>query len=613
MVIADGFGRGVEFVACKGTPTSKQVLDILFHRIIRGHRVVPRYVRSDAGSIFISELCQEFWDVYRTELRHSTAEHHSTAGLAERANATLHDLLIAHRLSSGDDRWYLYLGHFEIQFNELENSVTGYSPTYIEFGRDHRMPLDIAYFGLHSQKRPVSTYVMEHVTHIHEVWDTIRAKLGLNALARKREADAHRDTHLQFEVHDRVLLRRRPGHPKWEEPYHGPYRVSEVLPNDNYKLRDLHSRRLLDVVHVERLVPYPSLTNHGDEHLDVDDEYVQSIVGRKSHPGGEGYLYKVRWRGQDRREDSWLSLEELANCHDMIREYNTIVNPLPNPPPALAREPTFAETPLPTPTPDRHSHFRQHPDRSRPEQRNTDSESGSEVVQPATADPLIDPAISPSALVFKADRVLDVRARGGGHQAKMAWVDSPWLSVAVLAPRWQTVVIQTLQEQRPDLTHLESRYPGPCTWDEVASVLEVRMGPSVPEARVAWLPSWVPLHSVGNEHKQAAERLIDARAVATAQTIVEVPADSPASQQAARVIQIATRRFLASKPPTWPRDPSAPTGSSSINAVRPLGNTHAVRVRRGKAYVWTPYDHLPLSVRRLADRFMSQHGVSAAS
>ena len=32
LVIADGFGRGVEFVACKGTPTSEEILDHIFHR-----------------------------------------------------------------------------------------------------------------------------------------------------------------------------------------------------------------------------------------------------------------------------------------------------------------------------------------------------------------------------------------------------------------------------------------------------------------------------------------------------------------------------------------------------------------------------------------------------
>ena len=56
LVMADGFGRGVELVACKGTPNSQEVLDCIFHRIIRGHRTTPRVIRSDHGSIFVSEL-----------------------------------------------------------------------------------------------------------------------------------------------------------------------------------------------------------------------------------------------------------------------------------------------------------------------------------------------------------------------------------------------------------------------------------------------------------------------------------------------------------------------------------------------------------------------------
>ena len=53
------------------------------------------------------------------ELHAGAPEHHSTAGLAERFNKTLHDLLVTHRLSSGDKRWYLYLGHLELCYNTL--------------------------------------------------------------------------------------------------------------------------------------------------------------------------------------------------------------------------------------------------------------------------------------------------------------------------------------------------------------------------------------------------------------------------------------------------------------------------------------------------------------
>ena len=52
--------------------------------------------------------------------------------------------------------------------------------------------------------------------------------------------------------------------------FHGPYRIAEVLDDDNYKLRDLHSRRLLEDVNVERLTPYPTLTNHGDIEPSID-------------------------------------------------------------------------------------------------------------------------------------------------------------------------------------------------------------------------------------------------------------------------------------------------------------------------------------------------------
>ena len=58
LVMADGFTRGVELVATKGTPTSAQVLDILFHRVIRGHRVTPRII----GAMCSSRVNHDYHD-----------------------------------------------------------------------------------------------------------------------------------------------------------------------------------------------------------------------------------------------------------------------------------------------------------------------------------------------------------------------------------------------------------------------------------------------------------------------------------------------------------------------------------------------------------------------
>ena len=88
--------------------------------------------------------------------------------------------------------------------------------------------------------------------------------------------------------------------------------------------------------------------------------------------------------------------------------------------------------------------------------------------------------------------------------------------------------------------------------------------------------------------------------------------DNPTAQQAVRVIQSAARAFLPHKPTIWPTSASTTTESSAIKAIREEGTSYAVRVRRGKALVWVSYDSLQMSERRLADRFMREHDVTAA-
>ena len=618
LVIADGFTRGVELVAFKGTPNSKQVLDALFHRVIRGHRTTPRWVRSDAGSIFISELCQEFWSAYGSVLRHSTAEHHTTAGLAERANATLHDFLIAHRISGGDNRWYLYLGHLENAFNATVNSTTGYSPTYAEFGRDPRLPLDVAFYGIHSGHACVKDYVREHLTALHAVWDTIRTRLGLNALARKLERDAHQDIKLRFEVQDRVLLRKAPGHPKWEEPYHGPYRIAEVLDQDNYRLRDLHSRMLLDTVNVDRLAPYPALTNHGDGSLAEDEQFIQRIVGRRLQPDGEGYQYKVRWRGKQAHEDSWLSLEELANCHDLVREYNVNVDPLPTPPPAPAREPLLSGT---TPTPPLHVNkpsFRPRPLRDQPGDSQADSQQPPPPSQPATdpsqADHVLQPAIDADLTSFRASGVSDVRPKGHGYQALVHWHNT-WAPISMLEPRRRVEVLQRLQDQgEPAAPPLSSTYAdAPQIYTTVAAITGVRLGSQMPEAYVQWQPEWLAFSQLTPLLRSEARSLIPAPValpvVDEQPASTSTPTTESSDRDAASTIQRAFRRLLASRR-LW-LAPASFNRPGDPRAVRIADTEYQFRFDADGVTSWLTDATLSMAQRRRCKALLSQLALPA--
>ena len=158
-------------------------------------------------------------------------------------------------------------------------------------------------------------------------WSLVRRRHLLHALSSKRAQDICHDTSLKFFVGQRVLVIKEKGGQfagvpvtKWHEPTHCPYRVVETLPNDNYKLSDLPSRRFHDTFHVSRLVPYPLVTSEGDGPLPDGEYIVDRIADRRLIPGLPpdelgSYEYLVHWLGYAPTDDTWESVRVLAECH----------------------------------------------------------------------------------------------------------------------------------------------------------------------------------------------------------------------------------------------------------------------------------------------------------
>ena len=562
LVMADGFTRGVEVVACIGVPTSQQVIDCIKFRIMRGHRTTPLIVRSDHGSIFVSELISRFFEAHHITLRAGSPEHHSTAGLAERFNSVMRDFLITHRLSSGDPRWYVYIIDLELLYNLTTHSVYGQSPTFVEFGHDGRMPWDLIFGDPSALGCDLSTStVSASISRLHAVWDFRRRQLGLNALAVKRAGDLHKDTTVKFQVHDRVLLRRLPGHPKWVEPYHGPYRIAEVKENDNYRLRDLGSQRLVDFAHVSRLVAYPDITNHGDVTPAPDEYFVHRILARRSDDSG-GYQYKVRWRGYGSSEDRWLDLEELANCYEMVQAFNAHMDPLPNPPPAPPMEASLddqATEALPRSPQTRH--FRVRPD-------------GSET------------APAPPANLGEGDDA-------NGEEDSQPFTSSPAVAADGTIAQGLYVISEILDVHRPGL---------PPRLNVLVQAEGVDIATGLP-----WPPEWLPISRLSSSLKRQArqlelERYDLSEAISSQQEAADHPPLEAWQDPAARVVT----RFLRQVAAVLIRASATSIGklhADGPSAALKASSSFYLRVRRDGRWSWIESRDLSMPERRRSRTF----------
>ena len=115
---------------------------------------------------------------------------------------------------------------------------------------------------------------------------------------------------------------------KWDEPTHGPYRIAEVLPHDNYRLMDLPNRMLHDEFHVSRLTPYPLITNDGERVVSDGEYYVKRIMNRRlvgADPADpNSYEYHIRWLGYAPQHDTWERFGNLGNAMGMVNAFNSL-------------------------------------------------------------------------------------------------------------------------------------------------------------------------------------------------------------------------------------------------------------------------------------------------
>ena len=308
---------------------------LLISLIIRVYGT-PRAIRSDHASVFVSKAITALYAKFGIKIEASTAYHHRTVGLVERWHSTLRSILLSHRLSSGDERWHTYLPLLELSFNASVNTALGYSPFFIIHGRHPILPQDLLTTPPRDDPRfsELPTWVADHLERLHVTYDAVATKLRVNALHGKLTMDLRHDVTVSFKPGDRVLLLKGSvvdkNHPKAEEPYLGPFTVLRALPRDRYQLVDMHTRRMNDVVHVDRLKLFLS-TPHGKEE-DPDYYAVQSIVGHKfavpkdrvhdSEERSATLQYRIRWRGFKSNSDSWRSVDSLTAIYPLVSQYN---------------------------------------------------------------------------------------------------------------------------------------------------------------------------------------------------------------------------------------------------------------------------------------------------
>jgi chromodomain-containing protein/integrase-like protein len=318
LVVVDTFSKATVLIPTKKTATSEEIFHLLWERIFAVYGI-PEEILSDRDRIFKTEKWSRLMIQIGARQQLSTAYHQQTDGQTERKIQELR-AYFRHYLDYEQRNWVELTPLAQYALNDATNATTGETPNFIVFGtrRIHNREI---------RNRETDSPHQETMKRIHK---EVELDLEWNKLMTKKYYDLKRNKTPQFQVGERVYLRRRTSgertyniktgraSQKLDSVKLGPYRVQERMENDNYKLTLPPRMRVHPIFHVSLL----SLTKNPEsfDEIGATDEYeVEQILDKRESNGTTEYL--VKWKDYAHDENTWEPMTNLY-CPDRIQEYN---------------------------------------------------------------------------------------------------------------------------------------------------------------------------------------------------------------------------------------------------------------------------------------------------
>ena len=197
--------KRVRFIPCKTDITARGTADLIFDHVVSQHGF-PLKVMSDRDSKFLGEFWTRLWSRFGSQLQYSYPYEHRSQGSVERSHRTIEQMLRCYVNRNMTD-WDQHLHILEFTMNSTIHPATGYSPFFLDTGREPMVPI-LAGLGLDTESqsgtagvRDAVDFARDHQRHL---------QIARDALLQSRAASADtssvnvRDP--QFKVGDLVLL-----------------------------------------------------------------------------------------------------------------------------------------------------------------------------------------------------------------------------------------------------------------------------------------------------------------------------------------------------------------------------------------------------------------------
>jgi hypothetical protein len=319
MVIVDKLTKMAHYIPVCKTIDAKDLAMTFLREVIRLHGA-PRTIVSDRGPVLVSKYWKTFCHYLSIHTKFSTAFHPQTDGQTERQNQTLEQYLRIFCSFEQDD-WTTWLNTAEFAYNDSVHASTGLTPFQAYTGRHPRG-------GNWPVKNPPKRIpdLKDLAAKIIQSQKYLKAKLTqVQAYQAKFYNRKHKEA--QFAVNDLVMLSTenirsiRPKK-KLDKKYEGPFKITEVINPQAYRLNLPKGIGIYNAFHISLLEPYKASTQFPAQKLpvwntldpgDPDVYEVERILDQRLNQEGF-WEYQIKWKGLPESECSWEVAADISRA-----------------------------------------------------------------------------------------------------------------------------------------------------------------------------------------------------------------------------------------------------------------------------------------------------------
>ena len=253
---------------------------------------IPYEIQTDQGTEFTNDVIKRLNIRLAVGHRVTTPYYPQANGEVEIWNRTL-KRCVAIYAEKHPGTWDKYISGVVWSYNTSLNPNLGFSPFYLMFGREPRLPSDITEGSYSEIRHDIEQYKMQMTLGLRNAHQIVRKRLEQNAVKMKLAWDSKVQSHVKFNIGDKVLMYQPQMHKKaneqdhshvWKREWLGPFTVlgqkyqnnSDVyIIRDNdterewtinsHKLRPYHERTYLSSTQESQKAPLMQ-----DMRLDVD-------------------------------------------------------------------------------------------------------------------------------------------------------------------------------------------------------------------------------------------------------------------------------------------------------------------------------------------------------